>query len=418
MGIPDGDREVLRELGREYMAIANLPVQDETRELWRRLNGLEPVRPLVWINEIPWHEMNVDDELTVRCEEGFCQGIETQLRRIIYSWKHMPGDMVVDPVWHMHIVCGPWGSYADYGIESNEHRVVQGTAGTTQFHSVIQSEADVDKLRTPEVWVDWEETERRFQAASEIFDGVMPVEKRGIVMQWMSAWDMMVHWTGIEQLYLDMLDKPDLIHRLLKRFHDAAHEVLDKQEELGLLDVSNGNHRVGSGGLGITDELPGPENRPERVTPKHQWGTAAAQIFSEVSPDMHEEFSLQYERPYMERFGLTCYGCCEPLHRKIGILRSVSNLRRISMSPFVDVEMAAEEVGADYVFSRKPNPAVLASETWNPDEARRELVDCLEKTRGCRLELIMKDIHTVREEPQRLWDWARIASEVAREYAP
>jgi len=31
---------------------------------------------------------------------------------------------------------------------------------------------------------------------------------------------------------------------------------------------------------------------------------------------------------------------------------------------------------------------------------------------GCPLELILKDISTVRYEPQRLFDWARIAMEV------
>jgi hypothetical protein len=27
---------------------------------------------------------------------------------------------------------------------------------------------------------------------------------------------------------------------------------------------------------------------------------------------MHEEFALQYEKRWLERFGLTYYGCCEP----------------------------------------------------------------------------------------------------------
>lgn len=31
--------------------------------MWKKLNGLEKVKPMIWINEIPWHEMNIDDEL-------------------------------------------------------------------------------------------------------------------------------------------------------------------------------------------------------------------------------------------------------------------------------------------------------------------------------------------------------------------
>jgi hypothetical protein len=33
------------------------------------------------------------------------------------------------------------------------------------------------------------------------------------------------------------------------------------------------------------------------------------------------------------------------------------------------------------------------------------------------VELIMKDISTVRYEPKKLWEWAKIASEVAEEFA-
>ena len=33
---------------------------------------------------------------------------------------------------------------------------------------------------------------------------------------------------------------------------------------------------------------------------------------------------------------------------------------------------------------------------------------------GCPLEFILKDISTVRYEPQRLWQWGRLAMEVAR----
>ena len=46
--------------------IAALPVHQEKARLWQKLNDLESERPMVWINEIPWHEMNVDGELTLR----------------------------------------------------------------------------------------------------------------------------------------------------------------------------------------------------------------------------------------------------------------------------------------------------------------------------------------------------------------
>ncbi|MFC1718297.1 hypothetical protein ACFL6S_31870 [Candidatus Poribacteria bacterium] len=55
--------------------IAALPVQQETIALWKVLNGLKPVRGMVVIDQIAWHEMDVDEELTLQTEDGFCRGI-------------------------------------------------------------------------------------------------------------------------------------------------------------------------------------------------------------------------------------------------------------------------------------------------------------------------------------------------------
>ena len=37
------------------------------------------------------------------------------------------------------------------------------------------------------------------------------------------------------------------------------------------------------------------------------------------------------------------------------------------------------------------------------------------KTRGCHIEIVLKDISTVRNQPHRLWEWAEIARQVAEE---
>jgi hypothetical protein len=84
------------------------------------------------------------------------------------------------------------------------------------------------------------------------------------------------------------------------------------------------------------------------------------------------------------------------------------------MSPWVNVEQGAEQIGPDYVFSRKPSPALLAGDTWEPDAVERDLRDTLERCNrhGCPVEFILKDISTVRYQPQRLWEWVDVAMRV------
>jgi hypothetical protein len=98
---------------------------------------------------------------------------------------------------------------------------------------------------------------------------------------------------------------------------------------------------------------------------------------------------------------------------KLDMVKTIPRLRRISISPWADVKMSAESLADRYVYSWKPNPAVLAAETWDPTHARRIIRDFLRATRGCVVEMIMKDTHTCRHEPQRMSDWVQIAKEEA-----
>ena len=109
-------------------------------------------------------------------------------------------------------------------------------------------------------------------------------------------------------------------------------------------------------------------------------------------------------------------GCCDPLDGKMAEKRLIPNVRRISMSPWVNERRGAAEMGGDYVFSRKPSLAFLAMDAFEAKHVQADLV----RTRGvceehgCPLEFILKDISTVGYEPQCLFDWARIAMEVAQ----
>ena len=387
-----------------------MDIRKEKTEFWGTLNKLGRTRPLVWINEIPWHEFGNCPELALRCKDKFLRDVEEGLRRELYQWNHFACDMVVEPVIYSNIVGGPTSSYADYGIKEELHK--EDGCCDIGYVPVIHSEADADKIRTPQVWFDKDATEKNFCMLSEIFDGVIDVRKRGIVHQWHSPWDQMIHWYGINQLYIDMYYRPELVHRILGNFMKALNEVLDRQTELGMLDVGNGNWRVGSGGMGITDELPSENKDGRKITPKNQWGCSTAQIFSEVSPEMHEEFALQYERPLMERYGLSYYGCCEPLHRKLGILKSIRNLRKISMSPWINIDEASEAVARNYVFSFKPTPAHFATDSYDDDRVRGYLSDFISRTRNNCCEIILKDITTVLGHPEKLDRWSKTAMEL------
>ena len=67
--------------------------------------------------------------------------------------------------------------------------------------------------------------------------------------------------------------------------------------------------------------------------------------------------------------------------------------------------------------SRKPNPAVVATNVFHPEQAEKEIREFMDLTDGSmHVELIFKDISTVRRDPKRLWEWESIAMRLAEEY--
>jgi hypothetical protein len=220
-------------------------------------------------------------------------------------------------------------------------------------------------------------------------------------------------WYGVQEALLDLIEQPEVIHAAIRRIAAAYMVELDQMEAQGLLMLNSSNNRVGSGAYCHCSSLPAPGQETGRVTPAQMWGCSNAQIFTEVSPAMHWDFALQHDLPWLARWGLVYYGCCEALDTKVEILRRIPNLRKISMNYRIHLDRAAAACGGDYVFSYKPNPACFAINSWNPELARAELQRVKDCTRGGHVEFVLKDISTVAGRPDRLWEWAKIAMEVA-----
>ncbi|MCX7846577.1 MAG: hypothetical protein N2595_00875 [bacterium] len=403
------DIRIVRDLARRVAEIAALPVQEEKRRLWRALNGLRPERPMVMIDQVCWNEMNVEDELTLRCEDVECRNYERQLRRTLYQWKHFPVDMVVEG----YVAVPKAVENSGFGLEIREETAVTDPTSEVVGHHYINqlaNEEDLEKIKMPEIRHGAAETERRLAVAHELFDGILEVRAAGYSL-YLSIWDPIAMWMGVEAALYALVDRPAFMHRLAARVRDGYLQMLDQLEEQGLLpEPQPVIHCTG----GYTDELPAPGYDPAKPRTKDLWMFGLAQMFSTVSPAMFEEYEVQYSSPIFARFGLVYYGCCDPLDLKMKQVRMLPRVRKVSMSPWVNQERGAAEIGHDYVFSRKPNPALVATETFHPEQVRDDLKATIDicKRHGCALELILKDISTVRYEPQRLWEWSRIAMEL------
>ena len=123
---------------------------------------------------------------------------------------------------------------------------------------------------------------------------------------------------------------------------------------------------------------------------------------------------MQYQRPILDKFGLVSYGCCEDLSQKIKYLRKIKNLRRISVTPWADTRACAEQIGKDYVISWRPNPAEMGCIDFDPQRIRRIIENAMDifDQNDCHVDITLKDVKTVRGEPENLRKWVDIVRDV------
>jgi hypothetical protein len=395
------DRQLLRELAGQVAAEAALPVQREKRERWRRHNDLEPTRPMVLCDpENGWNEIIAPGDLA--CASALARRWEMVLRKELFWSREMKDDKVIEPFFEVGITHGE----DDWGVEARQRG---GEGGAYVWEAALRDEADGERLHPPRFAVDEATTAETVELARETFGDLLEIRRTGVWWWSLGLTLDLSLWRGLEQIMMDMIERPQLVHRLMTLLRDGTLQKLDRLEAQGLLSL-NTEQYVGSGGFGYTRELPSGVPR-EAVRTRQMWGFCESQETVGVSPAMFAEFVFPYQLPMLERFALNCYGCCEPLDQRWPVVRQAPRLRRVSVSHWADVRTMAGHLEDRYVFSRKPSPAPLALPQMEEDAVRRTLRQTVEAARGCRLELIMKDNHTLGHNPKNAVRWVEIARE-------
>ncbi len=409
LGISQEDQDVLKDLAEKVARIAESREMKETRLLWQKHNKLEKTRPVIFCDpENGWNE--IVTEAQMQCRGKIARNWEMDLRKEIFWGEEMGDDKPVESYFDVPYTVSP----DDWGVRPVYHQTDK--LGSYVWENPIKDYAtDLKRLQSPQFEIDWETTRGCLELAEQVVGDILTVRLKGIWWWSLGITLPAVALRGLSNIFYDFIDHPEELKELLSIISKGHMEKIDYLEENDLLSLNNDGTYVGSGGFGFTEELP-KKDFEGHVRSRDMWGFTESQETVNVSPEMYEEFIFPYEKPIMDRFGLTCYGCCEALHSRWHVVRRHHNVRRVSCSPWVDMEKMAEWLGDKYVFSMKPNPASLAAPKIDKESIRKELRKAYEITEGCIVEVIMKDNHTIGKRPENVVDWCRIAKEEAERY--
>jgi len=407
------DERILRPLAQAYAAAAAEPRNAERRALHTASNDLRMIRPVVALDEIPWQQMDFDGSLACRCQDGDLRGVEGWMRRALFQYRHFPADMILQP----YVGVGKRARSTGIGIGVKEHTIASGHATSIishEYEDQLEDEAALEMIHPPVITYDQEATRAHWSKLGEAVGDILPVRVTGQSQFGVASWDDVSRYRGVTPLLMDLADRPEYSHAVIEKITQCKLAEFDQREALGLLDNDALSLHCTPY---LTDDLPKPMDG--MVTRKHIWGRGTAQIFGSVSREMHDEFDLAYMKRTVGTCGLVYYGCCEPLHNKIDLVEKIPNLRKIGVTPWADVNMAAETIGGRYVVSSKPNPAAVAVPALNEDALRKELGEILGACRrhGVRgLDITLKDISTCHNRPENIFRWEKIAMEMVENY--
>ena len=407
----DGIKE-LRKLARQYYERAINPKNIEKMQLHRAVNDLKMQRPVVLIDEIPFHELNFDGSLTLLCTDPILREVESFIRTKLFSHTYFPADMILEPYIPIKKVIINSG----IGIASKEDALYTNQAKqgiySHRYYDQLATAEDVDKIKLPVIKYDKEATLLKYNRVAEAIGDVVPVRIVGETC-YTSPWDDIAMYRGADNLLYDLIDEPEHTHRIVSKIYECEMSRLKQMEEQDLFELS-------PYALHCTTALCSDLDKKYdggKVLRKHVWGRGMAQILATVSKEMHEEFDINYMKKLMADFGLNYYGCCEPLDKKMDIVEKLPNLRKVSITPWADVDIAAEAIGKKYVLANKPNPAAVATRL-DEEALRKEIGRTLKavKRNGCSCDIVLKDISSAGNDVNNLIRWEKIVMEMVNDF--
>lgn len=390
MAFTAADRQILRELAKHQLELANTPKNRALEKEWADLNNFRASRPMIHL-ELWTFEEDVLPPL-LKCAEPAAREVERRLWRHFANQELLGDDRVVPD--HFPVRWKTW--FHLFGHEPGTTHATDTTGGDLghSFNTIVDDlEEDYEKLG-PSTWgVDREASLAEEEMLRELLGDILPV-KRVMDCLYAVPTQKLVHLMGMENMLFAICDYPELFLTMMDRVAADYNAYYKWLETEGLLLPTVGAENLGQGTYCYTDELPasGP------LTTRDVWGFMDSQESVGISPEMFGEFIFPCYKAIAGSFGLLSYGCCEPVHpvwdEYVGRLE---NLRKVSISPWCDEAFMGERLrGKRVVYQRKPSPNYLGvGDTLDEHALREHIRITVEAAKGCTLEFTQRDVYTI-----------------------
>lgn len=412
------DRELLKPLIDQLLALAERPDQEPKKQLWARFNALQPVDKVpvcITFEGIPapqWDLLFGPDHL--QCKTELARRIEFDLKTRVWMARNVPDDHVV---WPAILVSATQAAPPDWGVPLH-WRPSNDPLGAKEIVAPFADRINLEKLRHPRTEIDEPATQDRLAQAAELVEHRLAVHPRYPTLG-EAVFDDAVRLRGMEQIFLDLIDRPQLIHELMRFITDSVVADHQRRQDRGWINAPpdpTGRYQMVPVFRHIAAYLP-PDFADRKPLLRDEWAYVTAQTSAGLGPEMYARFVHQYNCRLAELFtaGTVYYHGCEQLDQKLDSIARLPNLRRHHVSPWSSVELAAEKFAGSVLLEVHAHPTEVFFGA-EADDMRREIERLLKSAAGHPLCLNLSDIHSLGGNPHTLRTWAQIAQDTVENY--
>ncbi len=405
------DRERLRYLANHQLEIANSPKNLERVELWKRHNMYKGERPPIHIEVGSFAPEAINPQL--QCEDEQARWIEYKLINNFVNLELFDDDKVVPPYFQQ--TYDIYFTLFGHRIKQTVMKKADGTELGHHFEHIIDDlYDDFDKIKSPTVYgVNKESTMQKFELYNDIFGDILPVKLVSDGL-YSTPTQHVVHMMGMENMLYSMYDYPDEFKEMMDRIADAYVAYFKHLESENVLLQNKSFEWVCQGSLAFYDE----PDKQGQIKTTDLWGFMDSQETVGISPEMYREFIFPCYHKIASLFGRLNYGCCEPVHPHWDTIKTLPNLKKVSISPWCDEAFMAEQLkNSGIIYHRKPDPTLLGvGSSLDEDAVRKHFEKTLKTAKGCKAEFAQRDVYTVGGDMNKVKRYVELIRECTDKY--
>lgn len=387
------DKIILRKAAHRQMELANMERNEKLIKMWYEHNELNGERPLIHLEmETFSHEILPQ---RMQCKGEFARIVEKQILDNYLNQELFDDDRVTPDYYPLQY--DQWFRLFDVEVRI-QHTTGEGGAESLGHHFIPvlkDLEEDYDKLKKSSFGIDIASTMKKKEVIEDAIGDILPVKLITACLYSVPT-QMLVHIMDMQDMMFAMYDYPELFVEMMDRIAEDTLSYYRLMEEKQILLPTVAGEPLGQGSWCYNRTLPSDADRPLRSV--DVFGFMDSQETVGISPDMYGEFIFPCYKKIASQFGLLSYGCCEPVDpiwEKY--LSKLSNLRKISISPWCDEEYMGEQLrGSRVIYHRKPSPNFLGVDRVLDEEAfRMHIRKSLKAAAGCEMEITQRDVYTI-----------------------